>query len=125
MTGRNKKGCSIGGCVRKHHARGWCLKHYSRWKRNGDPEFASYVKTETPGEAFALRTEWQGDCLIWTGTKNKNGYGQIFVSGRNIYVHRYAWEQANGPIPDGMFIVRKYHCDTACVHVGHLRLTTK
>ena len=125
MVQRTKKLCSIDGCDKKHYARGWCRVHYERWKRNGDPEFVAYVKTETPGESFALRTEWQGDCLVWTGTKNKNGYGQIFVSGRNIYVHRYAWEQANGPIPDGMLVVRKYHCDPACVHVGHLRLTTK
>jgi hypothetical protein len=26
----------VGGCTDKHFARGWCRKHYARWKRNGD-----------------------------------------------------------------------------------------
>src|SRR5699024_10206473 len=38
--------------------------------------------------------------------------------------HRYAWERVNGPIPDGMYIVRKDHCDKACVNVDHLRCVT-
>ena len=31
------KTCSIEGCERKHQARGWCLAHYKKWKRWGDP----------------------------------------------------------------------------------------
>lgn len=29
--------CSIEGCDAKHFARGWCHKHYERWRRYGDP----------------------------------------------------------------------------------------
>ena len=123
MTKHNKK-CSIDGCDRKHHAKSWCQLHYGRWFRNGDPEFASYVKTETPEESFALRTEWQGDCLIWTGSRSKHGYGVIRVDGRLVYIHHYTWERANGPIPEGMKIDHKNHCDPACCNVDHLRLAT-
>ena len=29
--------CSIEGCKRPSRARGWCINHYRRYKRNGDP----------------------------------------------------------------------------------------
>lgn len=29
--------CSLEDCDRVHCARGWCRKHYERWKRHGDP----------------------------------------------------------------------------------------
>jgi len=124
MTKHTKKTCSIVGCGGIIEARGWCTKHYERWLRSGDPEFVSYVLIKTPEEAFALRTEWQGDCLIWVGWTDKNGNGRVHVNGKQKMAHRYAWERVNGPIPDGMFIVRKDHCDEACVNVDHLRCVT-
>lgn len=32
------KTCSVGDCDRKTVARGWCTKHYKRWKSTGDPD---------------------------------------------------------------------------------------
>jgi hypothetical protein len=29
--------CSIDGCGLKHYGRGWCSKHYTRWRRHGTP----------------------------------------------------------------------------------------
>lgn len=29
--------CSIDGCAGRLFARGWCLKHWRRWRKNGDP----------------------------------------------------------------------------------------
>ena len=28
-------GCIVPGCERAYHSRGYCLPHYSRWRRNG------------------------------------------------------------------------------------------
>lgn len=42
-------------------------------------------------------------------TKGGSGYAQIKVDGRSIYVHRLAWELANGPIPPGIHVL--HHCD--------------
>jgi hypothetical protein len=33
----NKATCSIEGCDEPHLCRGWCSKHYQRWKHHGDP----------------------------------------------------------------------------------------
>jgi hypothetical protein len=61
-------------------------------------------------------------CLIWTGSKNR-GYGNRRYRGGFIYVHRLAWEEAYGPIPDGMQVC--HHCDTpACYEITHLFLGT-
>lgn len=29
--------CAVAGCAKPSRTRGWCEKHYSRWKRHGDP----------------------------------------------------------------------------------------
>lgn len=31
--------CGIEDCKNKHVARGWCMNHYKRWKRHGDPRY--------------------------------------------------------------------------------------
>lgn len=33
----NKRTCIIDGCERTHNARGWCLAHYKKWQKYGDP----------------------------------------------------------------------------------------
>jgi len=116
--------CSIDGCDRKQWARGWCNTHYGRWHKHGDPTFVKSENYSTTEERFAARTEWQGDCLIWTGAVS-GGYGTIWDGSQMIRSHRYAWERANGPIPNGMLIDHQRHCDTRCCNVDHLRLATR
>ena len=118
-----KNTCNIGGCDRTLYSRGWCSKHYWRWRRHGDPRGGGR-RYSTPEEAFAARTERRGECLVWAGLKNGGGYGHLQVNGRITGAHRYAWERENGPIPDGMLIDHICH-NRACVNVDHLRLATR
>lgn len=37
MKTRDTKTCSVKGCDQPALARGWCNKHYLRWKQHGDP----------------------------------------------------------------------------------------
>ena len=69
-------------------------------------------------------------CLLWTGVKDRRGYGQIKIgghNGRNRRVHRVAWELDNGPVPDDLELDHVW--DRGCRHkhcanLAHLELVT-
>ena len=66
-----------------------------------------------------------GPCIEWTGAKNSHGYGhrKIPKTRKNKTIHRTAWEEAYGPIPDGLWVLHK--CDNPpCYNVDHLFLGT-
>lgn len=117
--------CDIDGCGQPHYANGYCAGHKSRVSRLGDPmaDKPLQARYTDPEEAFAARTQPDGDCLVWTGPLEHNGYGTIQRNGIRIKSHRYAWERANGPIPRGMYV--DHICwNRACVKAEHLRLAT-
>ena len=119
-----KRTCTIDGCDTKRVARGWCDKHYRRWKKHGDPLAVKEIHTAGAAESFQLRTRREGDCLIWTGANTPAGYGIITDHGRSKYVYRWVWEQHNGPIPDAMQVDHYVCFNPACCEITHLRLTT-
>lgn len=61
-------------------------------------------------------------CILWTGAQDGKGYGVKWVlggGGRRTGAHRWAWEQVNGPVPDGLVI--DHLCRTPlCVEPTHL-----
>lgn len=115
--------CSIPSCDNPPSKKGWCNAHYLRWRRHGDP-LAGGQRYTTPAEALAHRTERRGGCLVWTGARNPQGYGEMRNgSAHPVPAYRVAWELVNGPIPAGMQI--DHRCwNPACVEVAHLRLAT-
>ncbi len=63
---------------------------------------------------------WQdSECREWPGPFAGKGYGQF----KGAYVHRRAYAEAHGPIPDGLLVC--HHCDNPpCYNPEHLFLGT-
>jgi hypothetical protein len=94
-------------------------------------------RTINPDIRFAALCERAEDgCLHFVG-KLDSGYGRFSLShSQAVLAHRYAWEQVNGPIPDGLTVDHICH-DPAlcaggkscthrrCVDVTHMILATR
>jgi hypothetical protein len=63
------------------------------------------------------------ECIEWDMSLNEKGYGRVSVGHGWRRIHRVAWEEANGPVPPGMLVLRR--CDNPpCFNVDHLFLGT-
>lgn len=87
-------------------------------RRCWTPEQRFWKKVDKNGPV--VRPEL-GPCWMWTGAKRRWGYGNFWLDGRNVYPHRWAWEQENGrPFPPELKAL--HACDTkACIRPSHVR----
>jgi len=117
--------CSFGGCGNKHKARGYCETHYSqRYKRGQNLTRAQQRLTGvTTAERLELRTDKSGECWLWTGAQDRDGYGLIHTDEGTRGAHRVAFTLAGGVIPEGFHVDHICHTRN-CVRPDHLQAVT-
>lgn len=83
------------------------------------------MKTRTPYERMVARTAKCGNCLVFTGARDRNGHGVVRVKVDGQWTtrkaHQVSYAHHKGRVPPGMVI--RHTCDVAtCVNPAHLIL---
>ena len=74
-------------------------------------------------DRFWAKVEKTETCWLWTAHKNAKGYGTFWDGERTVLAYRWAFEDANGPIPAHLRLdhLCRVH---ACVNPDHLEPVT-
>jgi hypothetical protein len=121
--------CAVNDCTAPVLARGWCVRHYQRWRKYGDPTFIKTGRGLGDTERFWLRVgphDEAGACWLWHGTTSRGyGYFESYASGSRVRMtaHRFAYEAFVGPIPVGLELDHLCRIRN-CVNPAHMEPVT-
>lgn len=103
----------------------WCKSPIETgWRSFCRTQCARSARRHYPGmldraRFLSLVTIDASGCHLWVGVKNRKGYGRLGRYGKSLFAHRYAFESAHGPIPQGLEL--DHLCrQTSCVRPKHL-----
>lgn len=121
--------CAVDDCSLPVRGRGWCTRHYQRWKHHGDPLGGSPRHGPAPKpliDRVMRRVDaLEGGCWLWSGP-TVNGYGRINQRDTAAVsithpAHRITYEHFVAPVPPGHDV--HHLCrNRTCVNPEHLEL---
>ena len=127
---KQRRTCSIEGCENAVNARGWCTKHYTRWRSHGDPHETTHTKARhgEPLEflAAAVARPHEG-CIDWPFSTNGEGYGKLLWGDKMQLAHRVVLQLVTGESGEGLDAAHApLIChNRACINPAHLRWATR
>jgi hypothetical protein len=75
---------------------------------------------------FWKKVDTSGDCWLWTGHVDKDGYGMVRRNKKNMRASRYAVYLATGKyVPPGMVVMHDVCDNPPCVRYSHLKVGTQ
>lgn len=111
-----KCGCGLPAPVyqrtnaRKGHVKGAPAPFISGHNRRGTVDLTRFIRDP-------------GGCWLWTGSKDRKGYGRVQVAGVHTNAHREVFKAHGGVIPDGMQL--DHLCrNPGCVNPEHMEPVT-
>ena len=118
--------CGIKGCDLVVLALGLCDKHWKRNRKYGSPmatkSHSGMLRGLPTTQRFFTRVKKTESCWLWTGGKDKDGYGRFHgeVAGMTfLLAHRYSYALHTGDLLVGRQAC--HSCDTpSCVNPEHL-----
>lgn len=126
-----KRLCTIEGCGKPYLARGYCQKHWSRWRAHGDPLKLTMAPQGAPRAFYLSALNSQTDeCVLWPYCRDECGYAVLGPpAGSKIpkRVHINLCTALYGPRPSSNHDAC-HNCGNGhlgCVNPRHLRWDTK
>jgi hypothetical protein len=119
--------CKIDDCGKPATGgRGWCVSHYKRWVRHGDPLSGRVPNGSRQRFIDGEVLSYEGDgCLLWPFFCDPRGYGQAAYPGfKTKWAHRIVCELAHGAPPTEDHEAAHSCGNARCCSPHHLRWAT-